>query len=132
MRTPRDSKRCKVYAAEHGADLKLGRIFKSEKQEQRYVDRLCEDLSVAPVKVEWGRSRNHSQASSERRLVRIADCGWHKSELVLLHELAHIFQPPATAFHGEEFLMVYARLIAWKLGQREAKKFLIALSAEGV
>ena len=44
----------------------------------------------------------------------------HRCELITLHEVSHILQPPKTAWHGPEFIRQYVRLVDWKISRTAA------------
>lgn len=112
----RDSQRSALYRAEDEVDA--GRRLASIDDVQAYVDRILgssywERLTGAPrtVVVRDGRGRRHACAGqtwfgAELRLPR-----WSRSELVVLHELAHTVTPETCAGHGREFAANYLRLV---------------------
>jgi hypothetical protein len=42
----------------------------------------------------------------------------HYDQLLLFQELAHLAQPPNTAWHGPEFCLIYLRLVYRLMGDR--------------
>lgn len=130
---PRDTKRQRVYDAQFRGHRVYGRVFSSSAEAQEYCDRLCKRLDVAPVQVVWSAKRSDEcWADAEIRRIYIeSHRRSYRTEKMLLHELAHICQPPLTAMHGPEFLKVWLDLVELKMGKREAKALRAALIKEG-
>jgi hypothetical protein len=131
VKRPRDSYKSRVYAAEF-AVKNWGRTFRSEKANQDYVNKLCAEMEMAPIKVIWGKSKWYSEGCPLKRTVRVGGFSSHRKELVTHHEVAHVLQPPATAWHGDEFLMLYLRLVNWKIGSRAADQLIKELESRRV
>lgn len=122
MKRPRDNRRKRLYRAEWGVNVPRGRRFKTNKAHQQYVNEICNAIDIAPITINWPSRRFVS--SCAKPWSRVIDIGpeSHRSELVTLHEIAHITQPPMTAWHGSEFIREYVRLVNWKMGRTAATK----------
>lgn len=121
-RMPRDGQRQRLYRSERA--VPHGDRFTSVAHCQAYVeDRLrspwwrnsCPD--IPSVTVTDGRSRRHAGAVRSRRIIKLPR--WSRTELTILHELAHIATPEGCAAHGPEYARTYLELVRRFMG-REA------------
>ena len=101
---PRDSQRARLYRAEGGVDP--GRRLPTVDRMQAWVDALvATDWFVA----RWGArcfevrpGFGHRRATADQDGV-LQMPKWARSELVLLHEVAHCLTPVTLASHGPEY-----------------------------
>jgi putative metallohydrolase (TIGR04338 family) len=126
MRSPRDSQRSKLYTAEHS--LYHGRKFGSIEEVQGYVTRLThskwwtsreadyEYFRARRILVKDGRGRRSACGSYSGRYISLP-AGWARSELVILHEIAHVITDPNKyAAHGREFAANFLDLVRHQMG----------------
>jgi putative metallohydrolase (TIGR04338 family) len=121
----RDSQRSKIYASEKG--LRRGQRFQDMRDCQRYVDLVVFSPwwqerfgSRARVEARDGRGRRHAGAFDHKRAIALPK--WSRSELIILHELAHIATPLQFAAHGPEFARNYLELVRYFMGDRAAAR----------
>ena len=115
---PRDSQRARLYRAEGTVDA--GRRLPTVERMQAWVDGLvATDWFVA----RWGeRSFEVRPGFGHRRATADAGNGilqmpkWARSELVLLHEIAHCLTPLTVASHGPEYAGVLLALVRRGMG----------------
>jgi len=108
---PRDSQRARLYRAEGQVDA--GRRLPTVERMQAWVDGLAAtDWFVA----RWGSRRfdvrpgfGHRRATADANGV-LQMPKWARSELVLLHEVAHCLTPATCASHGPEYAGVLLTL----------------------
>ena len=120
---PRDSQRARLYRAEGEVDS--GRRLPSVARMQAYVDALvAADWFLA----RWGERTlevrpgfGHRRATADQNGV-LQMPKWARSELVLLHEVAHCLTPVDVAAHGPEYagvlLALARRAMSPATGQR--------------
>ena len=111
MTRPRDSQRARLYRAEGEVDC--GRGLPSVERMQAYVDGL---VAADWFVVRWGARSfevrpgfGHRRATADERGV-LQMPKWARTELVLLHEIAHCLTPPTFASHGPEYAGVLVAL----------------------
>ncbi len=108
---PRDSQRARLYRAEGEVDV--GRRLPTVAKLQAYVDGLvAADWFLA----RWGERAfevrpgfGHRRATADEHGV-LQMPKWARSELVLLHEVAHCLTPRTVASHGPEYAGVLLAL----------------------
>ena len=108
---PRDSQRARLYRAEGEVDA--GRRLPTVPTLQAYVDELVgADWFLA----RWGQRAfevrpgfGHRRATADEHGV-LQMPRWARSELVLLHEVAHCLTPRTVASHGPEYAGVLLAL----------------------
>ena len=130
---PRDSQRARLYRAENYVDH--GRRLPTVERMQAWVDALCAtDWFVA----RWG-SRSfdvrpgfgHRRATADENGV-LQMPKWARTELVLLHEVAHCLTPSTFAAHGPEYAGVLLTLARRGMGPGTAQLLEDAFAAERV
>lgn len=132
----RDNRREKLYRAERKlCDTPLeGQRFESVDQMQKYIDNLIAQKwfkktwpnVIDRVTIHCGAGNRRATCSHTSGFLRrpvIKMPIWARSELILLHELAHALTPNRCAAHGWEFAKAYLRLVKNRLGS-EAEKAL--------
>jgi putative metallohydrolase (TIGR04338 family) len=119
---PRDSQRARLYRAESEVDV--GRRLPTVDVLQAYVDGL---LGAGWFRARWGARAlevrpgyGHRRATADENGV-LQMPRWARSELVLLHEVAHCVTPPAFAAHGREYAGVLLSLARHALGPAPAQ-----------
>ncbi len=134
-RRARDSQRAKLYASEKG--VPRGRRFATFAECEAYVDRVVHSPwwrsrfpHVRAVEVKDGRGRRHAGGSALHRFVTLPR--WARSELIVLHELAHVADHPHNAGHGPEFVGIYLDLVREFLGERFERRLLRNCETNGV
>ena len=108
---PRDSQRARLYRAEGEVDA--GRRLPTVEKMQAYVDALAgADWFLR----RWGERAfdvrpgfGHRRATADEHGV-LQMPKWARSELVLLHEVAHCLTPRSVASHGPEYAGVLLAL----------------------
>lgn len=131
---PRDSQRARLYRAEEAVDA--GRRLPTVERMQDWVDGLAAtDWFVA----RWGaRSFDVRPGFGHRRATADAANGvlqmpkWARSELVLLHEVAHCLTPMTLASHGPEYAGVLLALVRRGMGLATAQLLEDAFAHERV
>ena len=131
---PRDSQRARLYRAEGLVDA--GRRLPTVGRMQAWVDGLvATDWFVA----RWGeRSFEVRPGFGHRRATADAANGvlqmpkWARSELVLLHEVAHCLTPLTHASHGPEYAGVLLALARRGMGPATGQRLEDAFAAERV
>ena len=111
MTRPRDSQRARLYRAEGEVDS--GRRLPTVARMQSYVDAVvATDWFLA----RWGERTldvrpgfGHRRATADQNGV-LQMPKWARSELVLLHEIAHCLTPVDVAAHGPEYAGVLLAL----------------------
>jgi putative metallohydrolase (TIGR04338 family) len=131
---PRDSQRARLYRAEGLVDA--GRRLPTVERMQAWVDGL---VATAWFVARWGdRSFDVRPGFGHRRATADAANGvlqmpkWARSELVLLHEVAHCLTPASVASHGPEYAGVLLALIRRGIGPGTAQRLEDAFAAERV
>ena len=130
---PRDSQRARLYRAE--AEVDAGRRLPTVERMQSYVDGLVgADWFVA----RWGARRfevrpgfGHRRATADQNGV-LQMPRWARSELVLLHEVAHCLTPLAFAGHGPEYAGVLLALARRGMGPATAQRLEDAFARQRV
>ncbi len=131
---PRDSQRARLYRAEGQVDA--GRSLPTVPSMQAWVDGLvATDWFVA----RWGdRAFEVRPGFGHRRATADAVNGvlqmpkWARSELVLLHEIAHCLTPLTFASHGPEYAGVLLALARRGIGPGTAQLLEDAFARERV
>ena len=138
-RRPRDSQRSKVYKAEQGHSLWFDEaLFDSVGEVQEWVDSICRSRwfknrfrrhaidpksvmrygrSADGIKVLDGRGRRRANGST-RGFIKLPI--WTRSDMHILHEIAHVVTSPRVAAHGREFCANYLALVRQFMGREEA------------
>lgn len=119
---PRDSQRARLYRAEGEVDA--GRRLPTVERMQAHVDGLAgADWFVA----RWGARSfdvrpgfGHRRATADQNGV-LQMPKWARSELVLLHEVAHCLTPCSFAAHGPEYAGVLVALVRRGMGPATAQ-----------
>jgi putative metallohydrolase (TIGR04338 family) len=130
---PRDSQRARLYRAETAVDS--GRRLPTVERMQAYVDRLCEaDWFLArwgarTIEVRPGFGHRRATADSEGVLQMPK---WARTELVLLHEVAHCLTPSTCAGHGPEYAGVLLALARRAMSPATAQALEDAFAREKV
>ena len=108
---PRDSQRARLYRAE--GDVDCGRHLPTVAKMQAYVDHL---VSADWFLARWGERTfdvrpgfGHRRATADEHGV-LQMPKWARTELVLLHEVAHCLTPTTFASHGPEYAGVLVAL----------------------
>ena len=119
---PRDNQRAKLYRAEFEVDA--GRRLPTVDRMQAYVDGL--------VRLQWFAARwpdrgfevrpgfGHRRATADVNGV-LQMPKWARSELVLLHEVAHCLTPWSFASHGPEYAGVLLSIVRHGMGPARAQ-----------
>lgn len=131
---PRDSQRARLYRAEGTVDA--GRRLPTVERMQAWVDGL---VATGWFVARWGeRSFEVRPGFGHRRATADAANGvlqmpkWARSELVLLHEIAHCLTPLTFASHGPEYAGVLLALARRGMGPGPAQRLEDAFAAERV
>jgi len=131
---PRDSQRARLYRAEGLVDA--GRRLPTVPRMQAWVDGL---VATEWFVARWGeRSIEVRPGFGHRRATADAASGvlqmptWARSELVLLHEIAHCLTPLTHASHGPEYAGVLLALARRGMGPGPAQRLEDAFAAERV
>jgi putative metallohydrolase (TIGR04338 family) len=120
----RDAQRQRVYNAE--AYVPRGRTWATIADVQAYIDRLltsalwrrlCPSVTNVLIKrAQWNAVGSRAYSNPDKTGGTIRLVAWHYDQLLLFHELAHLAQPPNTAWHGPEFCLIYLRLVYRLMG----------------
>jgi putative metallohydrolase (TIGR04338 family) len=120
----RDTQRQRVYNAE--TYMPRGQTWATIADVQAYVDRLlasalwrrlCPSVTkVVITPARWNAVWSRAYSDKTGGTIRLA--AGHYDQLLLFHELAHLAQPPNTAWHGPEFCLIYLRLVYHWMGDR--------------
>ncbi len=119
---PRDNQRARLYRAEHEVDP--GRRLPTVPVLQAYVDALA---ATEWFRTRWpDRSFEVRPGYGHRRATADADGvlqmpKWARSELVVLHEVAHCVTPWTFASHGPEYAGVLLCLVRRAIGPGPAQ-----------
>lgn len=121
MSRPRDNQRQRLYNAETAlAGVAFGRRLETVAELQAYVDGL---LGTRWFRARWGRwgrivvtagRGRRSACAHGQHEIRIPR--WARSELVVLHEVAHCLTDARAAAHGPEFAGVMLALVRQFMG----------------
>jgi putative metallohydrolase (TIGR04338 family) len=130
---PRDSQRARLYRAEGEVDA--GRRLPTVERMQAWVDALAAtDWFVA----RWGERAfdvrpgfGHRRATADQHGV-LQMPKWARSEMVLLHEVAHCLTPVTYAAHGPEYAGVLLALARRGIGPAAAQALEDAFDRERV
>jgi putative metallohydrolase (TIGR04338 family) len=136
----RDSQRQRVYNAENTQPR--GRAMPTVPEMQRYVDRITSTQwwqrryprAATAIQVRPGHGRRHACAYSSGEAIAMPRS--LRSEMVVLHELAHSANmrqaPGAYADHGWEFVVIYLDLVHHFMGRAAADGLRAAFKAHRV
>ncbi|MDQ4069743.1 MAG: hypothetical protein M3203_09800 [Actinomycetota bacterium] len=111
MTRPRDSQRARLYRAEGEVDV--GRRLPTVEKMQAYVDGV---VAAEWFVARWGARSFEVRPGFGHRRATANEHGvlqmpkWARSELVLLHEVAHCLTPATVASHGPEYAGVLVAL----------------------
>ena len=130
---PRDSQRARLYRAEGEVDS--GRRLPTVERMQDYVDALCAaDWFLA----RWGMQAievrpgyGHRRATADEHGV-LQMPKWARTELVILHEVAHCLTPRTCAAHGAEYAGVLLALARRAMGPATAQRLEDAFARQRV
>ena len=130
---PRDSQRARLYRAE--GEVPAGRRLPTVERMQAYVDALAAaDWFLA----RWGERAfevrpgfGHRRATADGNGV-LQMPKWARSELVLLHEVAHCLTPVTCAPHGPEYAGVLLALARLGMGPATAQSLEYAFARQRV
>ena len=118
----RDSQRARLYRAEGEVDT--GRALPTVPLLQAYVDDL---VQTDWFEARWGTrsiqvrpGHGHRRATADEHGV-LQMPRWARSELVLLHEVAHCLTPPGCAPHGAEYAGILLCLVRRRMGLAPAQ-----------
>ncbi len=130
---PRDSQRARLYRAEGEVDC--GRRLPTVAKMQAYVDDL---VSADWFLARWGERSfdvrpgfGHRRATADEHGV-LQMPKWARSELVLLHEVAHCLAPRTVASHGPEYAGVLLALARRAMSPGTAQSLEDAFAAQRV
>ena len=130
---PRDSQRARLYRAEGEVDS--GRRLPTVERMQAYVDALCAADWFLP---RWGAQTievrpgfGHRRATADEHGV-LQMPKWARTELVLLHEVAHCLTPRTCAPHGPEYAGVLLALARRGMGPGSAQRLEDAFARQRV
>ena len=131
--SPRDNQRARIYLAE--GELDAGRRLPTVDRMQAWVDGLAAtDWFVA----RWGDRAfevrpgfGHRRATADQNGI-LQMPKWARSELVLLHEVAHCLTPVDVASHGPEYAGVLLALVRRGMGPGPAQLLEDAFGRERV
>ena len=119
---PRDSQRARLYRAED--EVSPGRRLPTVEILQTHIDELVTSDWFAG---RWGRRSfevrpgyGHRRATADRNGV-LQMPRWSRTELVLLHEVAHCLTPERYAAHGPEYAGVFLSLVRRRLSPAAAQ-----------
>lgn len=119
---PRDSQRTRLYRAE--SEVATGRRLPTVEHMQAYVDEL---VGAAWFLARWGSTRievrpgyGHRRATADENGV-LQMPRWARTELVVLHEVAHCLTPAAFAAHGPEYAGALLALVRRAMGVAPAQ-----------
>lgn len=130
---PRDAQRARLYRAE--SSVAPGRRLPTVERMQAYVDAL---VGAGWFVARWGaRSFDVRPGFGHRRATADANGllqmpKWARSELVLLHEVAHCLTPVTCAAHGPEYAGVLLSLARRAMGPGTAQALEDAFARERV
>ena len=119
---PRDSQRARLYRAED--ELTPGRRLPTVAVLQAYVDELAASEWFT---ARWGARSFEVRAGSGHRRATADRAGvlqlprWSRSELIVLHEVAHCLTPERFAPHGPEYAGVFLSLVRRRLSPGTAQ-----------
>ncbi len=130
---PRDSQRARLYRAEGEVDP--GRGLPTVAKMQAYVDEL---VGAGWFVTRWGERAfevrpgfGHRRATADEHGV-LQMPKWARSELVVLHEVAHCLTPLALASHGPEYAGVLLALARRAMSPGMAQSLEDAYARQGV
>lgn len=131
---PRDSQRARLYRAEGLVDA--GRRLPTVERMQAWVDGL---VATDWFAARWGRRSfevrpgfGHRRATADQANGVLQMPRWARSELVLLHEVAHCLTPATLAGHGPEYAGVLLALARRGMGPATAQRLEDAFASERV
>jgi putative metallohydrolase (TIGR04338 family) len=131
---PRDSQRARLYRAEGLVDA--GRRLPTVERMQAWVDALA---ATEWFVARWGARSfevrpgfGHRRATADQANGVLQMPKWARSELVLLHEIAHCLTPAACASHGPEYAGVLLALARRGMGVSTAQLLEDAFARERV
>lgn len=134
MTRPRDSQRVRLYRAEGLVDA--GRRLPTVERMQAWVDGLA---ATEWFVARWGERSfevrpgfGHRRATADHATGVLQMPKWARSELVLLHEIAHCLTPMTFASHGPEYAGVLLALTRRGMGPGTAQRLEDAFAAERV
>ena len=130
-KTPRDSQRARLYAAERAAFADEYRVLRLETLPavRAFVDEMLADPRFQAVygrfpsvRLKDGRGTRHAYAAYDRktRAVLFSFPRWSRTRPIVVHELAHVaslYRHGRIAPHGPEFAAVYVDLVERHLGR---------------
>lgn len=124
MARPRDSQRSKVYKAE--GNIAQGEMKAQMVDLQAFVNKVVGSAwwkrhypNVQRITATDGRRRRRASAFPLTR--KIVMPKWSRSEMIILHEIAHIVTPTQYAWHGPEYCKVYLELVKVFMGEETWK-----------
>jgi len=128
---PRDSQRSRLYRAEN--ELDRGQHFPTIHALRAHVDYITGHEwwryyfpKITAVAVKDGRGRRRAAAHVSLDAPAIMMPRWSRSELVTLHELAHIVTPATAPAHGPRFARLYLCLVDAYMGRKAGQDLLRA------
>lgn len=131
---PRDSQRARLYRAEGEVDA--GRRLPTVERMQAWVDALA---ATEWFVARWGAQSfdvrpgfGHRRATADPVTAILQMPKWARSELVLLHEVAHCLTPVTFASHGPEYAGVLLALARRGMGPGTAQLLEDAFARERV
>ena len=133
MTRPRDSQRARLYRAE--GEVATGRRLPTVERMQSYVD----DVVAADwFLARWEERRFEVRPGFGHRRATADEDGilqmpkWARTELVLLHEVAHCLTPRTVAAHGPEYAGVLLALARRAMSPGTAQSLEDAFARHGV
>ena len=127
MTRPRDTQRQRLYNAEQAMGFLgdgPGKRMETVAEMQSFVDALLRSRWFKArwgvwgrIEVRDGRGRSSAAAFGQHQ-IRVPR--WARSELVVLHEVAHCLTPRGYASHGPEFAGVFVALVRQVMGPAAA------------
>jgi putative metallohydrolase (TIGR04338 family) len=133
FRRPRDSQRARLYRAED--EVSPGRRLPTVEALQAYVDGLAAadwfggrwGARSFEVRPGYGHRRATADGNGVLQMPR-----WSRTELVVLHEMAHCLTPVSYAPHGPEYAGVFLALVRRGLTPAVAQALEDAFARHGV
>jgi putative metallohydrolase (TIGR04338 family) len=119
---PRDFQKSKVYNAEE--QILWGRHLSWQETQDYIADitrtRFWKSLGGKEIKVKDGRGTTIARGNYLRKFVSLPK--WARTELVILHELAHTITPPRYCSHGVTYIRNYLKLVRRFMGDHTWKE----------
>lgn len=118
----RDNQRQKVYDSERAIEAWDKERIEDIHALTKYVNKITRSAWYrrrftrwATIRVLDGRGRRAACGSSQSGYIKMPV--WARTKLVTLHELSHVVQPYASAWHGREFCKIYLAFVKKWMGK---------------